>query len=232
MLTVFKTILTSKKQLNNNIYLFTFKLLDPLEISFIPGQNLILKVQNRPRLYSIYSSNKTKNLIEFIVGIIPGGLASTYFLNLKIGDQAEFQGPLGQFVLKENENKKMFLATGTGIAPVLSILESHTIQATLYTLYWGLRTYKDVYLFDQVKKFNPKICLSREQNLEMIPELDKNYFDLGHVDQVMEKNLFTDKLQITDYEFYLCGGKSAVESLRLGLLAKGINQENIFFEKF
>ena len=230
MLTNYKTVLTSKKQLVNNIYLFTFKLVDPLEINFIPGQYLILKVNMKPRLYSIYSSNRVKNQIEFIIGIIPGGLASTYFLNLNVNDEVEFQGPLGQFVLRENDNKKIFLATGTGIAPVLSILESNALNN--YQLFWGLKTYKDVYLFDQIKKFNSKICLSQEQNLDAIPEADRRYFDLGHVDACFEKTLESGSDELDNLEFYLCGGKSTVESLRLGLLAKNTPLGQIFFEKF
>ncbi len=231
MLLTYKTILTNKKLLVNNVYLFTFKLIDPPEINFIPGQYLILKVNNRPRLYSIYSSNKVKNQIEFVIEIIPNGLASTYFLNLNINDPVEFQGPLGQFILRENNNKKIFLATGTGIAPVLSILESHALDVTRYTLYWGLKTYKDLYLFDQIRQFNPKICLSREQNLEMIPETDRKYFVLGRVDYVFNQMPDT-KYEILNTDFYLCGRKDITESLRLFLLSKNIPQEQIFYEKF
>jgi len=232
MLTNYKTVLVSKKQLTGNVYFFTFKLIDPLEINFIPGQYLILKVKEKPRLYSIFSSNKIKNQLEFLVEIVPGGLASTFFLNLKINDLVEFSGPLGQFVLKKNNNKKIFLATGTGIAPVMSILTSHQSPVTNHYLYWGLKTYQDVYLLDQVKNFNVKICLSREQNINIVPELDRKYFDLGHVDDCFFKLTTNHQPPVTNYEFYLCGSKTTVESIRANLLSKNISQENIVFEKF
>lgn len=232
MLTNFKTILTGKKHLTGNTYFFNFKLIDPLEINFIPGQHLIVKVQAKPRLYSICSSNKVKNQIELIVEIIPGGLASTFFLNLKINDEVEFSGPLGQFTLKENSNKKIFLATGTGIAPVLSILKSHDLKSAKYELYWGLRTFNDVYLFEQAKKFNVKICLSRESSLNVAPEVDRKYFDLGYVDDCFLKPISSLQSLATDYDFYLCGSKTAVESIRLNLISKKIPEEKIFFEKF
>ena len=238
MIKNYQTILTNKKQLVNNIYFFKFKLIEPLEISFIPGQYLILKVQGKPRLYSIASSSLEKNTLEFI--------------------------PAGQFKLRENDKQKIFLVTGTGIAPVRSMLkstldigglkldkevgnlmledQSSNFQSqnpasnfqhqTSIFLFWGLKTYKDVYLFDELKEFNLKICLSRESNLNMILEPDRQYFDLGHVDQVMERQLANYRLQITDYEFYLCGGRNVVESLRQNLLSKNIPQEYIYFEKF
>lgn len=231
MITVYKTILTSKQQLVNNIYLFTFKLIDPREIDFIPGQYLILKINNHPRLYSICSSNKVRNQIKFIIELIPGGLASTFLLNLKINNEVEFSGPVGQFILKKNDNKKIFLTTGTGIAPVLSILESRWLPASNYFLFWGLRYYKDIYLFDQVKKFNPKICLSREENLDTIPENEKQFFDVGRIDVCLEKLLSTDN-EWLNADYYLCGRKEIIESLRIFLLSKNIKQNHIFFEKF
>ena len=233
MITSYKTALTEKEQLTNNIYLLTFQLIIPQEIDFVPGQYLILKVPKAnayvPRLYSIYSSNKIKNQIQFVVEIVPNGLASTYFLNMKINDPVEFQGPLGQFVLRENTNKKIFLATGSGIAPIISILES--FQIVNYKLFWGLKTYEDVYLFNEFKKFSPTICLSREKNLDKVPQESQSFFTLGHVDGAMEEFSKNDDLT-KNTDFYLCGRKEITESLRSFLLAKNIPPQNIFFEKF
>lgn len=231
MLVNYKTVLTDKKHLINNIYLFTFRLVEPREIDFIPGQYLILRVQGRPRLYSIFSSNKIKNQIEFLIEIIPGGLASTYFFNLKISDQTEFIGPVGQFNLRENQKQKIFLATGTGIAPIISILTSYQLSINNYYIFWGLRKYQDVYLLDKLKQFNVKICLSREKDLNIVLANDRQYFDRGHINEVMEKYLDFKSL-IINSEFYLCGGRNIVESLQQNLLSKGVLPENIVLEKF
>jgi len=239
MLITYKTILSVKKQLTNNVFLFSFKLIDPSEINFVPGQYLILKVNNKPRLYSIASSNLEKNKIEFIVELVPDGRASTYLANLKEGEEVEFCGPAGQFVLRESDKQKIFLVTGTGIAPVRSIFKSYTLHATRYKLFWGLKNYKDTYLLDElkqysniaIKQFEFKICLSREQNLNMIPETDRKYFDLGHIDKCMEK-ILNSKFLILNSEFYLCGSRNVVDSLKQFLLSKNIPPENIVFEKF
>lgn len=224
MLSTYKTILSKKTQLTADVYLYCFDLIEPKEIIFEPGQYLILKVPSDKgpvsRLYSIASSNSEKNSFELIIGIIPGGLASNYLFNLKVQDEIIFQGPAGVFGLKENDRSKIFLVTGTGIAPILSMIKSK-FQINLF---WGLKTYRDVYLFDQLKRFNPKICLSREQNLNMIPEIDKKYFELGHVDS------YCPILVTADY--YLCGGRQIVESLKQFLLNKNISSDNIYFEKF
>ncbi len=123
--------------------------------------------------------------------------------------------------------------TGTGIAPVKSILESNSSNLLDYELFWGLKTYQDVYLFEELKQHNLKICLSREKNLDVISKVDKKYFSLGHVDTCFfkENNNITVE-QLGSLEFYLCGGRDIVESLRQVLLSKNISSENIILEKF
>lgn len=231
MLSTYKTILSQKTQLTVDVYLYHFDLIEPKEIDFKAGQYLMLKVPSEKgpvsRLYSIASPDTVKSSFELIIGIIPGGLASNYLSSMSKNTEVIFQGPAGMFTLKENDRLKIFLTTGTGIAPILSIIKSNfpPIKSGFnFQLFWGLKSYKDVYLFDELKQFNPKICLSREQNLNMVPEVDKKYFKLGHVDS------YSPLLTTVDY--YLCGGRNIVESLKQFLLGKNIPQENIFFEKF
>ncbi len=237
MLNAYKTILSQRIQLTADVYLYRFDLIEPKEIVFTAGQYLTLKISTDrgplSRLYSIASANSEKNNFNLIIQIFPGGLASTFFSNLNIQDEVIFYGPSGKFSVKENNRPKIFLATGTGIAPIKSILisEQQLLKANFY-LFWGVKTLKDAYLVEEIKKFNPKICLSREENLDAISETDRPYFDLGYVNLSLEKQLNNNRMPITDYDFYLCGGKEIVESLRSFLINKGILTSNIFFEKF
>jgi len=242
MLTTYNTLLTKKTQLNSNTYLYHFDLIEPKEIFFKPGQYVMLKVPSAKgpvsRLYSISSSNTTKNSFELIIGIISGGLASNYLFSLKENTEVTFQGPAGMFGLKENNRDKIFLITGTGIAPVRAMLNSE-LRIQNSELFWGLKNYQDVYLLEELKNyelritnFKFKICLSREQNLDIVPKEDQKYFELGHVNSCLEKLFPNPYFLVTNFDFYLCGGRNIVESLKQFLLAKNILQENIYFEKF
>jgi len=244
MLNTYKTLLTKKTQLNASTYLYHFDLLEPKEIVFKAGQYLMLKVPSDKgpvsRLYSIASPDFEKNSFDLIIEMVPGGLASNYLLSLKENSQVVFQGPAGVFGLKENDRPKIFMVTGTGIAPIRSILNSKfKIQNSKLFLFWGLKTYQDVYLLEELKNyelritnFKFKICLSREQNLNMIPEVDKKFFEIDHVNTYFNKLFPNPYSLIPNYDYYLCGGRDIVESLRLFLINKGILQENIYFEKF
>jgi NAD(P)H-flavin reductase len=252
MLLSYKTILINKKLLTNNICHFTFKLINPSEINFIPGQYLMIKIPTGngqvSRLYSIASSSFEKTSFELIIEIVPNGIASNYLSNLKINDEVTFQGPAGLFTLRESNRDKIFLVTGTGIAPVKSIIKSNIkdqkskrqIKNQKYYLFWGLKTYQDVYLLNELKQYNNeiieqfyfKICLSRELNLNMISENNKKYFSLGHIDVCFDQYLQNCKLKIENLDYYLCSRREIVDSLKNFLLSKNIPQEQIIFEKF
>jgi ferredoxin-NADP reductase len=243
MLILYQTQLTKKINLASNVFLFEFSLIEPKEISFLAGQYLILlipyKGETISRLYSIASPPGQKNSFELVVELIEGGVASTYLKNLKINDQVLFKGPAGMFTLKETSKNKVFFATGTGIAPIRSmIMESQKLEVKSQKfLFWGLRKKEDVYFLEEFKKmkeedqnFEFKICLSKETSLSKV---ESDFFSLGHVDSVFEKELFPKiKETIFDFEFYLCGARAVVESLRQFLLQKNIPQSVIFFEKF
>lgn len=221
--------LIKKEKLTNDVYLLKFKL--DKKISFFPGQYIILKINNLPRAYSIASSIYKKTILDLIIKIIPQGLASEYFLNLPLNSYLNFYGPYGQFILRKNSKEKIFFATGTGITPFLSMINSY--KNFSFYLYWGLKNLNDVFLIKKLKQlkkknknFNFKICLSQEKN----QLLDKNFFDYGHIDNVFLKD-FKNK-DLNNFEFYISGNKNIVISIKDKLINQGIKNENIIIERF
>ena len=194
---------------------------------------MILKIKDKTRLYSITSSQDKKDSFELIVEIIPNGVGSTYFKNLKVGDISEFQAPAGAFKLRNKNEDIIFLATGTGIAPIRAMLKHVDYSKQIY-LFWGLKTLKNTYLFNEFKKlskinknFHFKICASREKDLLKIDKQNRKHFSIGRVNTQLNK-----LNNLNNYCFYLCGSAIVVESLKQELIKKGINENNIVFEKF
>jgi len=242
MLNTYQTILTNKKILTNDQLLLEFSLINPKEIIFKAGQYLILKIGDKSRLYSIYSSENVKNSFTLMIKTIPNGLASDFFINLKAGESANFQGPAGVFYLHESEKDKIFLATYSGLAPLRSMIISYLEKSKnkivpKFNLFWGLRSYSDVCLFDELKQlsvdyqqFKFFICLSQENDLTKIKDEDRQYFKLGRINTSWEE--FISKQCVNDHDYYLCAGNKVIVELNQFLLAKGVVKENIFLEKF
>ncbi len=247
MITTYTTHLIFKTLLTADVMLLKFGLDEPAEIVFIPGQYLILFVPQPAgdparRLFSIASSPREKNSFELLAKIIPGGVASEFFVKLQPDEKVMFQGPAGRFFLQDDLNSKIFLATGTGLAPIRSILHSFVGVGSSdpnhdtplpYVLFWGLPAFKDVYFLEELKNLAQKnptfsftICLSREQSLDAIPEADRKYFSLGRI----TTPLTSKPWQSGDY--YLCGNRDIVESLKTYLTEQGVEKPHLFFEKF
>ena len=107
------------------------------------------------------------------------------------------------------------------------------------TLLWGLKTINSIYFFDELKEisqknpqFSLKICLSQEKSLDTLSLDKRKFFVLGRVTRELDNLTTNYKLQTTNFEFYICGAKEVVDSLREYLLEKGVNPKNIHTERF
>lgn len=241
MIKTFATTLTEKTQMTHNVILFTFKLKPEDRLEFKAGQYMIVRVNNTPRLYSIYSPDYINNSFQLFVKIVEGGLATTYLNGLKIGDQVTFQGPGGVFSLKETEVTKVFLATVTGLAPMMSVIKSYYQKnpqsQVKMRLLWGLQSQEDLCLLDELKNikkdhpnFDFKICLSREKDLSFVKDEDKQLFVLGRLNAGIDMLEKTEDLK--NLEYYLCGSRVVVEAMRQYIDSKAVPKELVHFERF
>jgi len=82
------------------------------------------------RVYSIASSSKSKQFIEFYITLVRSGVLTPRLFNLQIGDRIELgKKAVGMFTLDEvpADNNIVLIATGTGVAPYVSMLRSNIL---------------------------------------------------------------------------------------------------------
>jgi NAD(P)H-flavin reductase len=128
------------------------------------------------------------------------------------------------------------MATGTGFAPIRSFLLSSAPGSINGALFWGLKDLSETYLIDELidlERSNPlfsfSYCLSQQHSFDSIPAHLLHYYRSGHIDAVWQ--IVMPTLNPTD-EYYLCGSRTVIESLRLLLLSKGVSKDKLFFEKY
>ena len=93
------------------------------------------------RPYSIASAPGTPDRVSLLLNFVPNGPGSTYLL-LNEGETTTFSGPAGNFYLRDDPGRELlFVATGTGIAPIRSMLlaNAERPQPKYDTLFWGLQ---------------------------------------------------------------------------------------------
>lgn len=164
---------------------------------FVPGQYLVLGMpgSREKREYSIYSP-KQAPFIEVLIKEVDTGSVSRQLRNNKAGDPVEIEGPFGYFVMNElkiPQNKYLFVATGTGISPFHSLVQS--FPNLQYTLLHGVRhTYegyeKNTYNGHYIQ------CTSRERTGDFY----------GRVTDYLRKHPVDPQTLC-----YLCGNSSMVD---------------------
>jgi len=216
-------VVQEKKQLTKTVFQFTF-LVDQPDFSFTPGQygTVIIDTTTR-RQYSFASAPNELPTCTVVIDTTPQGPGSKYFENLKIGDSIRMLAPLGLFVPKDSPRKKIYVATGTGIAPFRSMVRSG-YQGSLY---WGLRFDEDIYwkeefdaLVGQLTGFEFYLCLSKPS-----PQWQ------GLTGHVTEKVMELEK-NLQNCDFYLCGNSNMISELEKRLLEAKVPKEQIFLDRF
>jgi len=225
--------------LTHDIKMFTFESIEPQTIDFIPGQYVQLLspayakgVEEVYRAYSIASERQNKNMIELIIRLVPGGICTTYCFNyLKVGDNVKLNGPYGAFYLSDSNAPIVFIAGGTGIAPIRSILYymAETNCQRNAAFYFGANKVKELFLLDEMAKFEKQLPNFKFVPVVASPEENEKWDgQLGLVTQAVQQNL----KNVHEHEAYLCGSPGMIDAAIEVLKNMGMPEENIFFDKF
>lgn len=179
------------------------------KFDFIEGQYIDLIGPNGiSRSYSL-AQNSYEDMLELHVRYLENGFMSNYlFNNAKIGDLLRVNGPRGTFFLRKTfQTHIVFLATGTGIAPIKAMLESiekipNELKPKSVTLFWGGRYVSDLY-------WNPKEALKSIKYIPVISRPTSEWIgEVGYVQDVMIKHYD----EIKDLDVYACGSNNMIKS--------------------
>ena len=224
----FKSKIIESKYINHNTKNILFSV--PDDFDFYPGQfiSLILFINGEEyrRPYSI-ASKPQKNKLELCIKILPNGKTTPTIADLKEGDEINVLGPMGTFYVNEKSLNKniIFISTGTGIAPFRSIINNllENNFGKNITLLTGYRYKEDILYEEEFKKFDEDYSIfSYFRILSRYGEENEK----GYVQKLIDENFDLSA------DYYICGLKEMVNSVREHLESKGIKKENIFFEKY
>ena len=224
----------SSKYLNKIDIELTLEMVHPESFEFIAGQFITLNCGNQGyRAYSIGSSSLDNKHISLIVAVGHEGIGSNYIKSLKVGDSVEFVGPSGRFVLPETfKDNLYFIATGTGISPILSMLDymaNNKCKSNIY-LYFGIRSSEDLFaveflesLKNALNNFHYTLCFSQE-----IPQSLFSKSIKGRVTDSFK----VENTEINNSQYFLCGNPYMISDVMGILTNSGVAQTDIYHEKF
>jgi Na+-transporting NADH:ubiquinone oxidoreductase subunit F len=202
--------------LTHDIKQFRLELIEPTTMDYIPGQyiQLLTPVYEKNdeevyRAYSISSDPAEKNAIELIIRFVPGGICTTYcFEYLKVGDEVKINGPYGDFRLSDRDAPIVFIAGGSGMAPIKCILHhmKNTDNKRKAVYYFGANEPGELLLLDLMREFENQLADFRFVPVVCEPEdSDVIGCEIGLVTHAVERDL----KNAAECEAYLCGAGGA-----------------------
>jgi CDP-4-dehydro-6-deoxyglucose reductase len=203
------------QRVTDDVVILGLKLPANERLQFLAGQYLefLLKDGSR-RSFSMGNAPHDDALLQLHVRHMPGGQFTDHvFGKMKERDILRFEGPQGTFFLREDSAKPIvFVASGTGFAPIKSIIEHalHKGIARPMTLYWGGRRPKDLYMSALAEEWAARGLLKYVPVIsDALPE-DAWSGRTGFVHRAVMEDL----PDLSGYQVYACGVPVMVDAAR------------------
>ena len=232
-------VITELRPLTHDILQLTLDLDGP--VGFTPGQHAQLQTPARPGIWRSYSfaacpedDGATRRAV-FFIRKVPGGIFTEWlFGEARPGMALDLRGPFGDFRLRPAPQPILCAAGGSGLAPLLAIIEQELRTATKprdLTLMFGARSQADLYLLDKIGQ------LGRQwpARFELVPVLSAEAGDSdwsGRRGMLHDhlKPALGDRLALT--HAYLCGPPPMVDACAAVLAEAGIAAADIHADRF
>lgn len=136
------------------VHRLLLELAEPEDFSFQPGQYLRVRPPGLKavRAYSIASRPADLPLVELLIRHVPGGQMSQWLRDrAQPGDRLTLHGPLGSFAFDDRAPRHLFMAGGTGLAPVLSMIRTMD-EAAPALLCFGCSKPEDLFYLSELKE--------------------------------------------------------------------------------
>ena len=222
--------ISSIARMTSDVVKVSLRLPPAADFKAIPGQYIdVIGPGGVRRSYSLANADTANKILELHIRAVESGVMSDYwFKQAKANDLLRFNGPLGTFFLRNvSKLNLIFLATGTGIAPVKAMLESLVGIAPAQapksvTVFWGGRTTVDLY-------FDPKAIPAGHRFVPVLSRFNESWTGAkGHVQNAL-LSLHPD---LSSTVVYACGSDRMINSALASLLAAGLPEKRFFADAF
>lgn len=221
----------SVQRLGSDVLHLALAVPDEAGLLYRAGQYVnVLLPDGAHRSFSMASRPDARH-IDFHIRQVPGGhFTGSLAPQLRPGDALQLELPLGTFCYHEEDYRPLVMvATGTGLAPIKSILETLMDDGDCppVSLYWGARTQADLYLHEEILSWADRLC-----DFNYVPVLSRAHAAWegrrGHVQQAVLK----DVGDLSEHAIYLCGSPAMINDARRDFLAAGASMDHLYADSF
>lgn len=203
-------------------------------LPFFAGQYIDILLRNgQRRSYSLASAHQDGEPLELHIRHLPGGVFSEQvFTTLKAGALLRFEGPLGNFHLREQSERPMiFMAGGTGFGPVKGIIE-YALQIGCTRpvhLYWGARDLPDLYLHSL-----PQHWAKTQTHINYTPVLSEPSRDSAWTGATgfVHQQVLADYPDLSGHDVYMAGPPPMINAAKATFAEAGLPDAQLFYDSF
>jgi NAD(P)H-flavin reductase/ferredoxin len=215
-----------------DISILTLRFANGVRAKFQAGQYLqVLLPDGDRRNFSLGNPPHDNDGAELHIRHVPGGRFSEGILTeLRPGDRLVVELPFGEFFLRQAEVPAILLATGTGFAPIKSILEGALRRGERrpMRLYWGGRTKSDLYMLDRVAKWQHRMPW-----FSCVPILSRPGLEWKQRMGLVHRAALEDNPDMTNVEVYACGNPQMIAAARKEFAeAAGLREARFYADAF
>jgi NAD(P)H-flavin reductase/ferredoxin len=207
--------------------------LGQIPFNFVPGQYVNIEVPGSgvTRSYSMANAPGAARFAEFLIRLLPTGVMSDYLRKTaREGHEMRLRGPFGSFSLRRTNASMLMVAGGTGLAPMLSMLQ-HLVDIgethQRIVLLFGANSTTDVFCLERLKELQARFDTLKQQSTVL--HASTEWTDaVGYVTGLLRPE-FVDGV---DLDAYVCGPPAMIEAVTAWLVKHRLPEANIFAEKF
>jgi NAD(P)H-flavin reductase len=199
---------------------------------FRAGQYLeVLLPDGERRSFSMANAPQQSDVAVLHVRVLTGGrFAGEVLPALAAGGTLRIELPAGDFWLRDSAKPAVFVASGTGFAPIKSILEDafRKKDAREKVLYWGARRAKDLYMADLPAKW-----ATQYPDFRFVPVLSEP--DAGWQGRTgfVHRAVMEDYPSLDGYQVYACGVTAMVDAARRDFtIERELPRDDFFCDAF
>lgn len=199
-------------------------------LRYLPGQYVdVIATGGLRRSYSIANMPAASGKVELHIRRVPQGAMSDYWFDrCKAGDLLRIEGPKGTFFLRDVAGLDLvFLATGTGIAPIKALLDELTTRPAptrprSVQLYWGGRVETDLY-------WQPEVDASDVRYVPVLSRATQAWAgERGHVQHALLRR----HSNLAETAVYACGSSEMIDGARATLVDAGLASRRFLSDAF
>lgn len=217
-----------------DVRVLSLKLPESERLVFLAGQHIdILLRDGRRRSYSLANAPHGDPFLQLHVRHVPGGVFSgQVFVHMQAKDLLRFQGPLGTFFLREESDRPIiFVAGGTGFAPIKAMIEHILHRGGLRPmhLYWGVRARQDLYQHELAQAW-AQACPGLRYTPVLSEPLPGDDWR-GRVGWV-HAAVLQDYPDLRSQEVYACGPPAMIDAIKKTFVRQGLMVDALYYDSF